>query len=108
MEGPEGSIHSHAYTVEVKASGPKIDGAGFLIDIRELEKAFDSTLAQFRDAVLNNDERFAGREPTLENFSHVVWQRMREKLAGSRVKRMVITIWESPAASASYEGVLEG
>ncbi len=108
MEGPEGSIHSHAYVLEVRASGPKIDDAGFLIDIRELEKAFDSTLSEFRDAVLNCDEGFAGKEPTLENFSHVVWQRMSERLVGSRVKRMMITIWESPVASASYGGVLEG
>ena len=107
VEGPESSLHSHAYAVEVKVSGAKTDKAGFLIDIRELEQAFDTTLSEFRDAVLNEQEGFAAIEPSLENFCRVVWRRMRGRLDATRVKRLAVTIWENPMASASYEERLE-
>jgi len=107
VEGPESKLHSHAYVVEVKVSGAKTDESGFLIDIRELEQVFGTILSEFSDAILNEDEGFAGDEPSLENFCHVVWRRMRGRLDVKRVKRLAVTIWESPTTSASYEGLLQ-
>jgi 6-pyruvoyltetrahydropterin/6-carboxytetrahydropterin synthase len=106
IEGAEGTLHSHSYVVEVKVFGPRTDRSGFLIDIRELELVFDSVLSGFNDAILNDDEGFAGAQTTLENFCLVVWRRMRERMAMSSIERMAVAIWESQMASASYEEAL--
>ncbi|GAB6067719.1 6-carboxytetrahydropterin synthase [Methylothermus subterraneus] len=101
--GAENLEHSHAYRLEVRLAGERLDRHGYLIDLTVLEQAVEEVLARFRDRCLNELAEFAGLNPSLEHFCRIVWQQLNARLGKGGV-RLEVRLWENPSAWAAYDG----
>lgn len=106
--GPENDLHSHHYVLELHLRGEELDRFGYLVDITEVERVLDETVAAYRDRTLNDQPPFEGLNPSIEHFCRIVWERLRAQLPLERLSGMNVQIWENEIARAGYEAPLEG
>ncbi|WP_254864447.1 6-pyruvoyl trahydropterin synthase family protein [Halovivax gelatinilyticus] len=105
--GPEGSVHSHRYTVEVTVFGPSIDERGYLVDIDELSAVVDELVARYRDRTLNDLESFEGRNPSAERFARIFGDRLCAALEPAGATRLRVSMAEDEIARVAHERSLE-
>ena len=105
--GPEGDVHSHHYTVEVRFAGPEIGEYGYLVDIDEVNGILDRLEERYRDAVLNDLPEFEGYNPSVERFARLFGDRVAATLDDSTPTRLAVRIWEDEDAWASHERSLD-
>ena len=101
--GPEGEIHSHHYTVQVRFSGPELGEHGYLVDIDEVNAILDQLEERYRDALLNDLPEFAGHNPSVEQFARLFGDRVAATLDDSTPVELTVRIWEDEDAWASHE-----
>jgi 6-pyruvoyltetrahydropterin/6-carboxytetrahydropterin synthase len=100
--GPENHLHSHAYRVEFRLAGDSLDPNGFLADIDAMWLGLDEVLAGFRDKTLNDLPEFQGLNPSIEHLARILCQSLARRFPDTRLRRIKVTIWESPSAWAAY------
>ena len=105
--GPEGTLHSHQYTVEATLRGPELDEHGYLIDIDALIEALEAVVETFRDRTLNELPSFEGENPSAERFARIVGDRLLEELDAETVTELEITVHEDDVATVSHRRNLE-
>lgn len=101
--GPENDLHSHNYGVELRLGGSELDEHGFLVDIVDVERKLDETIARFRDTVLNDQPEFLKRNPSIEHFSRILCLHMAEEITAKNILSFEICIWEDEIAWTSYK-----
>jgi len=101
--GPEGSVHSHQFTVELRFAGPELNEYGYLVDIDAVRAALDGIEDRYADRLLNDLPEFEGRNPSVEHFARIVGDRVAERVEASTPNRLTVRIWEDEAAWASHE-----
>lgn len=101
--GPEGDLHSHAFTLELRLSGPALNEFGYLVDIDHVDAGIDDIVARYRDATLNDLPEFAGENPSVEHFARHVAERFAADADLSNPERLTVRLWEDDSAWASYE-----
>ncbi|MFW6249458.1 MAG: 6-pyruvoyl trahydropterin synthase family protein [Alkalispirochaetaceae bacterium] len=101
--GPENDRHSHHYLLELHLRGEELDELGYLVDITEVERVLDATVARYRDNTLNDLEEFSGLNPSIEHFCRILWRRLRDQLPTERLSGMEVRMWENEIARAGYE-----
>lgn len=104
--GPENELHSHHYYLELHLRGEELDRFGYLVDITEVERVLEETVAYYRDHTLNDLPEFDGLNPSIEHFCRIVWERLREELPLDRLSGMEVRIWENEIARAGYQAPL--
>jgi len=111
--GPAQRLHGATYVVDVEFQRPALDADGLVVDIGRAAAALRSVLDRLNYRNLDDDPAFAGRNTTTEFLAQVVFDRMREAIragavgeAAHGVTRMKVTLHESHAAWAAYEGEL--
>lgn len=100
--GPENQLHSHAYRVEVRLSGERLDRHGFLVDIDAVAAGLEAVLAGLRDKTLNDLPELAGLNPSIEHLARILCRRLRAHLPSAGLREIAVTIWESLSAWAAY------
>ncbi|MEF8834860.1 MAG: 6-carboxytetrahydropterin synthase [Candidatus Thermoplasmatota archaeon] len=109
IEGDENRLHSHDYNLSIRIEGNELDKNGFLIDIVRLNQIVDSMIDGYKGRVLNELESFEGENPTLENFSRILYDDLvsRMKVQAEkeirRISSIEVFLWESEEANASYQ-----
>ncbi len=103
--GPEGSLHSHHYRVELVVSGAELDQHGFLVDIVPLRAELDELLGRYRDRTLNDLPEFAGLNPGVEVVARAMAVSLDRALAGETLRTLTLKLWENDTAWASYRVV---
>ncbi len=103
-EDKEGEVHSHNYVIEIIISGERTNDEGYLINIDKVEKISTSLIEKFEGKVLNDLSEFENINPTLENFSKIVWKRIKKKINPENASHLKIKIFETEDAYASYGG----
>ena len=103
--GAENQEHSHHYRAEVIVEGQHLDQHGYLIDIVALEAALLDIIGGYADRVLNQQQAFAGLNPSIEHFSRILWEALRDavSLPGGR---LTVKLWENDRDWAAYVSVL--
>ncbi len=101
--GPENLPHSHPYRVEVQLQGQSLDLHGYLVDIVDIDLHLDEVVAYFRDRTLNELAEFAGLNPSIEHFSRIFWQLLRQRLSAPNLQALRVKIWETEIAWAAYQ-----
>ncbi|MFC4550572.1 MULTISPECIES: 6-pyruvoyl trahydropterin synthase family protein [Halorussus] len=101
--GPEGELHSHAYTAKVQFSGEELNEYGYLVDIDDATALLESTVDRYRDATLNDLPEFEGRNPSLEHFARLFGDRLADGLDAPAVESLAVKLREDEAAWASHE-----
>ena len=99
--GPEhkcGRLHGHTFVVEVHLSGEVDPEKGWVLDFNELCAAVNPLMEQLDHSVLNEVEGL--ENPTSENLSVWLWERLRPRLP--QLCRIVVK--ETPSSGCVYEG----
>jgi 6-pyruvoyltetrahydropterin/6-carboxytetrahydropterin synthase len=105
--GPEGEVHSHRYTVEVRFAGPALGEYGYLVDIDEVNAVLDDLESRYRDALLNDLPEFEGLNPSVEHFARLFGDRVAAGLDDPNPTDLVVRVWEDDEAWASHGRSLE-
>lgn len=100
---PENKKHSHLYKIDISLSGDLLDKNGYLIDINQIDRAFEEILGMYQDKTLNDLEEFNDKNPSLENFSNVLCDKFLERIKFENLKSINVRIWENDDASVSYQ-----
>ena len=106
--GAENELHSHHYQAEVQLDGTDLDQHGYLVDIVDIERALDALIARYRDHTLNDLPEFAGLNPSIERFAHLLCQALAAHIQASNLRRVTVKLWENELAWASYRLQVEG
>jgi 6-pyruvoyl-tetrahydropterin synthase len=111
--GPAQRLHGATYVVDVEFHRTALDADGLVVDIGRAAAALKATLDALNYRNLDDEHDFAGRNTTTEFLAQVVFDRMRAAIAAGALggtarglTGMKVTLHESHAAWASYEGAL--
>lgn len=100
--GKENALHSHHFVAELRLHGERLDRHGYLVDITEIEAAFEEILETYRDRTLNDLPGFAGLNPSIEHFSRILCFAFNERIAAPNISVITLKLWETPEAWASF------
>jgi 6-pyruvoyltetrahydropterin/6-carboxytetrahydropterin synthase len=100
--GPENDRHAHHYYVEVELRGRNLDRHGYLVDIVEIERIFDTLIKTYAKKTLNELPEFKNINPSIENFSRILCQGFIKHITAKNIKVITVKIWENEIACASY------
>ena len=103
--GPEGVPHSHHFEIELTFRGPSLGEYDYLVNIDEVEAALAGVRDRYEDTLLNDLPEFEGRNPSVERFARVVWERV-AAVGDDPVTDLAVTIWEDETAHAAYEAAV--
>ena len=100
--GPENFPNSHQYILELQLEGPELDQHGYLVDIVDVERHLDEVVGYYREQMLNDKPEFAGLNPSLEHFAHILATSLSSRIKAANITGLKVTLWENPYAWASY------
>jgi 6-pyruvoyl-tetrahydropterin synthase len=111
--GPAQRLHGATYVVDVEFLRPALDADDLVVDIGRAAAGLRAVLEAFNYRNLDDEPAFAGRNTTTEFLARVVFDRMRAAIGAGRLgetahglARMKVTLHESHAAWAAFEGDL--
>ncbi len=104
VEGPEGTLHTHDYRLEVLLEREKLDDRGMVCDLDVL----DAVLARI-DGTLRGKNLDLIRPPeadavTVEVFARWAHGEIAEALAGTGVDQVSVRVYENRDAFGGYAG----
>jgi 6-pyruvoyltetrahydropterin/6-carboxytetrahydropterin synthase len=96
--------HGHNYDLEVTVEGEIDPETGFVLDLKRLkELVSEMVISDMDHANLNTDvEWLEGRNPTAENLSVAIWNRLEGRLDGAEL--VSVKLWETDRNVAEYRG----
>ena len=100
--GAENQPHSHPYLLELQLEGDRLDPHGYLVDILDVEQHLSDLVTRYRDQLLNDFPEFAGLNPSLENFCHILCGSLNEHIRAENIRSVRLVLWENDAAWAAY------
>lgn len=98
------NYHGHNYELIVSVTGPIDEETGFVMDLKLLkELIFEEVEIPFDHKNLNLEvPEFQDLNPTAENISIVIWNKLRKKLDDTL--ELAVTLYETPRNYVSYKG----
>lgn len=96
--------HGHNYELIVSVTGEIDPITGYVVDIRLLKELIRSEIEEAFDHKNLNEEvpEFNELNPTAENISRVIWNKLREKI--DHKLQLEITLYETPRNFVSFSG----
>lgn len=111
--GPAQALHGATYVVDVRFERPALDSNDMVVDIAAATHVLAEILAEFNLSNLDDHPDLAGHNTTTEFMAEVIFRRVRRALDAGRlgetgrgVRRLAVTLSESPTAWAGYESAL--
>lgn len=104
MEGPEGTLHSHDYRLDVVLDRDELDGRGMVCDLDILHAVIDGIVDTVSGKNLDLIRPADADAVTVEVFARWSHQQIAAGLAGSGVDRIHVRIYENPVAFGGYSG----
>ena len=96
------NLHGHNWRVEATVAAEELDATGLVMDFGDLRKALHQAVDDFDHADLNEQPAFAQCNPSSENLSRIVFDRLAKSLDGDRVSVVRVRVWETEGSCASY------
>ncbi len=98
------NFHGHNYELIVSITGEINPETGFVMNLDELKQIIQEQVDDYLDHKNLNLEipEFKNLNPTVENISVVIWNRIREKLDANL--KLKITLFETPRNFVEYSG----
>ena len=94
-------LHGHNWKVEVTLKSKELDKLGMVIDFKVVKKILEEILSRFDHSYLNELEEFHQENPTTENVSKLVYEKLNEKLP-PEISVAKVKTWESENCAAAY------
>lgn len=111
--GPAQRLHGATYVVDATFRRAELDADGIVLDIGRASEELRAVVAELGYRNLDDEPSLAGLNTTTEALARVVADRLAERVhAGAlgdcarELDGLVVTLHESPIASASYERAL--
>jgi 6-pyruvoyl-tetrahydropterin synthase len=108
--GPAQRLHGATYVVEATFRGAQLDSDGVVVDIGRAREVLRALLADLDYRNLDDVPSLAGLNTTTEALASLIADRLAECVragglgeAARQLDGLVVTLHESPVASASYE-----
>lgn len=108
--GPAQRLHGATYVVEATFRRAELDSDGVVVDIGRASRELRAVLAELDYRNLDEEPGLAGVNTTTEVLTRLIADRLVERAragglgeAGRGLDGLVVTLHESPVASASYE-----
>src|SRR5690242_5489855 len=108
--GPARRLHGATYVVEATFRRAELDADGVVVDIGRAAEALRAVLAELDYRNLDDEPSLAGVNTTTEALARLVADRLAERAhagalgdGGRELDGLLVTLHESPVASASYE-----
>jgi 6-pyruvoyl-tetrahydropterin synthase len=108
--GPAQGLHGATYVVEAAFARDDLDAHGIVLDIGRATEALGAVLADLRYRNLDEVESLAGLNTTTEVLAREIADRLSARVADGSLgvapgdlRRIRVTLRESPSAWASYE-----
>ncbi|WKK64747.1 6-pyruvoyl trahydropterin synthase family protein [Lutimonas zeaxanthinifaciens] len=100
------NYHGHNYELIVSVKGEIHPDTGFVMDMKVLKNLIRSEVEdQFDHKNLNEEvEEFKTLNPTAENISVVIWNKLRSKI--EERLQLIVTLYETPRNFVTYDGGL--
>lgn len=95
------NLHGHTWDVEVVVRGSELDEVGIVYDFKTLKADLQAVLEPLDHAYLNDVPPFDHENPTAENLSRHIYDRLSERV-GPQVGVVEVAVWESPVARITY------
>ena len=98
------NFHGHNYELIVSVTGDIHPETGFVMDMKLLKQVIREEIENEFDHKNLNEEvaEFKTLNPTAENISVVIWNKLREKIDVSL--EMSVTLYETPRNFVTYSG----
>jgi 6-pyruvoyl-tetrahydropterin synthase len=111
--GPAQRLHGATYVVEATFRRAELDADGIVVDIGRAGEALRAVLAELDYRNLDDEPSLAGVNSTTEELARLIADRLADRVragalgdARQELHGIVVTLHESPVASASYERAL--
>ncbi|MCS7199155.1 MAG: 6-carboxytetrahydropterin synthase QueD [Caldimicrobium sp.] len=96
-------LHGHNWKVELLVEGKELDNTEILIDFKILKNILKEVLSELDHRLLNDHPYFQIRNPSSENISRFIFEKVKEKLKNfPQIKVKEVTVFETDKASATY------
>jgi len=98
------NFHGHNYELIVSVKGEIHPETGFVMDMKVLKQLIhDEVETKFDHKNLNEElTEFKILNPTAENISVVIWQKLRGKISDHL--ELIVTLYETPRNFVTYSG----
>jgi len=102
-QGKCSRLHGHNWVVEATVEGNTLDEIGILLDFKNVKSCLKKVLDTLDHQFLNEIEPFDKMNPSAENISKVIFDRMKsdEIFKGGAILKS-ICVWESPDSCVTY------
>ncbi len=94
-------LHGHNWRVEVTLRAEKLNEIGMVMDFKIVKKKLEEILSRFDHSYLNELSEFKHENPTTENVSKVIYDRLSEQLP-PEIFVVKVKTWESEKCAATY------
>ena len=94
-------LHGHNWKVEVTLKAEKLDDIGMVMDFKIVKIKLEEILSRFDHSYLNELSEFKQENPTTENVSKLIYNKLSEQLPPEIFVAKVKT-WESEKCAAAY------
>ena len=106
VEGPEGTLHSHDYRLEVVIERDGLDARGMVCDLDVLDAALQEIDAIVRDQNLEVIRPADAEAVTVEVFAKWAFDHLAERIAPSGAEALAVRVWENESAFGGFSGTL--
>jgi 6-pyruvoyl-tetrahydropterin synthase len=104
--GPAQRLHGATYVVDATFRRAELDADGIVLDIGRAEADLRAVLEELDYRNLDEEPSLADVNTTTEVLARLIADRLAERVAAGGLDSLVVTLHESPVASASYERAL--
>ena len=104
--GPAQRLHGATYVIDATFRRAELDPDGVVVDIGRAGEALRAVLAELDYRNLDDEPSLAGVNTTTEALARLIADRLAERTLSEGLDSLVVTLHESPVASASYERAL--
>ncbi len=97
-------LHGHNWKIEITVLGKKLDKLGMLIDFKDLKQEVNKVAEDLDHCYLNELEPFTKNNPTAENISKYLYEKLASKdvFSEKKIKIKSAKVWEFPNSAISY------
>ncbi len=100
-EGACSGLHGHTWKVEVEVKANQTNELGISFDFKELKAITEPIIQQLDHHHLNEVPPFDHENPTAENLSRYIYEKVRGQLP-AHISISRVTVWESENYAVSY------
>ena len=110
--GPAQRLHGATYVVDATFRRADLDADGIVVDIGRAADELHAVLSELSYRNLDDEPALAGMNTTTEALARLLADRLAERIRAAlggtaqELDSLVVTLHESPVASASYERTL--